>query len=324
MILISRNNPSKHPMLGQLIMHWSKDLKVLSETRFKIFNVLHVDDSIKLIVADDPISVCYSWIYKFFNSKDSHLRFWMLEINEHQLPLNSLKRKIRAYIFRILSLVSLRLADSVVFPSMLRLQYAINSYGLKNSNKCSVVWNIPATNFGKSKETSLFSEKLQEIKKSYDVIAIYAGSLQPGRGLDDILEKFSTQQLGALIVCGEDKCNLFNSHTDKLNNIFYFGSLPSPELFQLYYLCDIGILSYENEPLNVKYCAPVKIWEYLSCGLKILGNNNYALQNEWFDYVDGYYNVGEEEFVDLLMRLKSMPAKNRSNLSFEIEKITSI
>ena len=51
----------------------------------------------------------------------------MLEINEHQLPLNSLKRKIRAYIFRVLSLVSLRLADSVVFPSMLRLQYAIHN-----------------------------------------------------------------------------------------------------------------------------------------------------------------------------------------------------
>lgn len=325
MILVSRNNPSKHPMLKQLISCREGGGDELVEIRFKIFHMIHVDNFVDLIIADDPISLCYAWILKKINFKKSHLRFWMLEINEHQLPINSVTRLVRAYIFKVLSRISLKLADSVIFPSNLRMKHAVDAYGINNVNKCSVVWNIPITHVDSASEELIFLRQLQEIKNKYEIIAIYAGSLQPGRGLDDIFNKFSAQNIAALIVCGEDKYNIFDSCGAKLINVYYFGSLSTSDLFRLYKLCDIGVLSYENTPLNVKYCAPVKIWEYLSCGLKVLGNNNYALRNEWSDYVDGYYNLEEgEAFLDLLLRLKNTPLKNKKKLSFEIEKIASI
>jgi glycosyltransferase involved in cell wall biosynthesis len=312
-------------MLKQLVSCREGEGNELIEIRFKTFHIIYVDNFVDLIIADDPISLCYAWILKKINFKKTHLRFWMLEINEHQLPINSVTRLIRAYIFKVLSRISLKLADSVIFPSNLRLKHAVDAYGIKNINKCSVVWNIPIANVDSTNEESLFLGQMREIKKKYEIVAIYAGSLQPGRGLDDIFNKFSVQNIAALIVCGEDKYNLFDSCGAKLNNVYYFGSLSTSELFRLYKLCDVGLLSYENTPLNVKYCAPVKIWEYLSCGLKVLGNNNYALRNEWSDYVDGYYNLEDgEAFDDLLLRLKNTPLKNNRKFSFEAEKITSI
>ena len=133
-------------------------------------------------------------------------------------------------------------------------------------------------------------DKIQEIVYKFDKIAIFAGSMQEGRDLEEIICDCERMNL-ALILCGP---KISERLAEKINlhaNVFYLGNLNESDLAYVYGNVCVGYVNYSNKPLNTKYCAPVKIWEYRMRGLYIFSNHNYAMKNEWSDLVDRFYGM---------------------------------
>jgi hypothetical protein len=121
-------------------------------------------------------------------------------------------------------------------------------------------------------------------------VVIYAGSLQKGRLLEEIVFCGNWGPSVGLLICGSGSLESDIRRAEEDNSaICYLGALTQSELAYVYSVADIGVLSYSNDVLNTKLCAPVKLWEYLHYDLKIIGNDNYGLRKDWGEYIDGFY-----------------------------------
>jgi len=66
----------------------------------------------------------------------------------------------------------------------------------------------------------------------------------------------------------------------------YHGYLDWKSLDALRKTCNIGLVSWSDNTLNTKYCAPNKLYEYISSGMYVICFDNYSLKklNQQFDF----------------------------------------
>ena len=72
------------------------------------------------------------------------------------------------------------------------------------------------------------------------------------------------------------------------DNFFYHGYLNQEQLSELREKCNVGIVFWDESNLNTKYCAPNKLFEYISNGYYILSCENHSLNN-----FNSLYKYGE-------------------------------
>lgn len=316
MLLISRNDPNKHPMLSQVIVSSVDKKRVF----FKKIYITKCIKDLNLIIYDDPFAFIYGLLF-FRDRKRFHNRLWALEMWSNQLPLKSFKNIIRFIIFFITEYISFALADSIVFPSKSRLLFISNRFkSLSILEKSTVVFNYPKIEKQYAKLETARQNKLIHFRKKINNIVIYAGSLQEGRLLEDLINDTRWNSNVGLLICGSGPLEPSVQNSAKKNkSILFLGNLSKFELNTVYEMADIGILSYSNESLNTFYCAPVKLWEYMHFNLRIIGNNNYGLKNDWKPYIESFYNSPHDIF-------KLAEASNNSidfptHIKFDIDNI---
>lgn len=312
MLLLTRNDPFNHPMLRRLLSECGvESLESLHKQKlFHIFHLISLPGSSDLLLADDPIAFMCGWVIVRKGIK--HRRFWALEIYEHQISLSGWRSYLRWIVFSCASTISFRLADSVVFPSGLRKQYALSTYSSAHiDRKSSILPNISVLSKPDNELPVDVSTKLMALRNQFKVIAIYSGSLQPGRGLINIINAVEAQKDNdiALVLCGPVKASLINVDSIAWRSTTFLGNFNPNLIAAIYQRCDVGVLSYENDPINTRLCAPVKMWEYLLSGLRIVGNDNYALKSEWSNYIDAYFDLTSESVVDAIL----MAANNKTD-----------
>lgn len=73
---------------------------------------------------------------------------------------------------------------------------------------------------------------------------------------------------------------------NKRGKLTYHGYLEWQSLDALRKTCNIGLVSWSDNTLNTKYCAPNKLYEYISSGMYIICFDNYSLKalNKQFDF----------------------------------------
>ncbi|MEQ1975651.1 hypothetical protein [Xenorhabdus sp. SGI240] len=324
---ITRNNPFTHPVLVALTTAIKKinneqDIQIRKlNPWFLHFYISHDNyKNASWIIVDDPITFLYC-VYKL---KINHKKiiFYSLEMYEYQLPNNNLKNKIRNLTFSFAHRHTQKKAFKIIFPSQNRLNFY-----LKNRNrsyikyKSIVIYNYPESN-SLSIETP--NEKhinlIKMLKSNNKKIIIYAGSIQKGRNLEKISSQLATSKNHHLILIGHNKyCS--NEHFNSMRNVSFLGPLPRKQINYFYDQADIGLLQYENEPLNTKLCAPVKLWEYLYFKLNIVSNPNYAMQTEWKMYVDDFYETNED--LMKILNITEYENKHMPDIPFLDEEITS-
>jgi glycosyltransferase involved in cell wall biosynthesis len=105
---------------------------------------------------------------------------------------------------------------------------------------------------------------------------VYAGSLNKGRQIEDLLDVFSENEANLLIVLGNEGEWLKEIQLPK--NIIYLGNFEENEAHYLVSKCDIGIIPYNADRFYYNLCFPTKVSFYLTAGLPILSTPLKELQ----------------------------------------------
>lgn len=313
----TRNRIKDHIILKNIF-------KVLKDSNYLVNECnLNFDFKFKIangsiIIVDDPIAFIYCYLIFFFK-KNIRILFLSLEVFEHQLEWNKFYNIVRNFIFFVLQKISLNKANWVFFPNNQRLLFYLDKNPLLKS-KSSVLQNFPLLPLELMTESDSQNISLQQVKlfvKKFKLNAIYAGSLASGRDINQIVSAFENQKFFGLIIISSNKWIDTDALNFETSSILYLNVLPHSIVQEIYKICQVGFLTYANNPINTRLCAPVKIFEYANQGLFILGNKNEnLLQNE---LVHGFFDNSEDIFRNLESFLvQQKPVKRSFNIKNEV------
>jgi len=152
---------------------------------------------------------------------------------------------------------------------------------------------------------------IPEIKKEKKII--YSGSMLrfgESRGLEKIIDYFHDpffENFKLLIVSNdlskEQFENKFNCNIDS-PNIEYIEKIDSLDLAKLINSCSIGLLINNKSEHAERFTSPLKYFEYIACGLKVLSTNSVAHNELPFQENIYYFDLNNfEEFKYLITGL---------------------
>lgn len=123
-----------------------------------------------------------------------------------------------------------------------------------------------------------FSESfvLDECFASEKMKYIYAGGLNKGRQIEDLISIFNCRE-DILILIGEWGEWLKNYNLSK--NIYYLGKFEEKYAHYLASKCDIGIIPYDENRFYYNICYPTKASFYITAGIPFLSTPLKELQN---------------------------------------------
>lgn len=185
----------------------------------------------------------------------------------------------------------IRRADIVIAASEERAKLMQSHYRIQRTPL--VIRNIPPRPKKILKEDDILQiyPKLMR-NHSSNIRLVYAGDISPVRDLEKFVN--AIKELGPrfelfLIGSGIELLNLQEKiKNDGLeNNIFFLGKVPREHLHSILQMCDIGIISYKNEGLNIANCAPNKVYEYTQAGLPVIATCQPPLK-----YLINVYKIG--------------------------------
>lgn len=97
---------------------------------------------------------------------------------------------------------------------------------------------------------------------------VYAGSLNRGRQIDELLNIFNEDENNLLIVLGAE--GEWLNDIDLPKNIIFLGNFEESKAHYLVSRCDFGIIPYAEDRFYYNLCFPTKVSFYLTAGLPIL------------------------------------------------------
>lgn len=118
-------------------------------------------------------------------------------------------------------------------------------------------------------------------------IVVYAGSLYPGRGIEQMLGAARRLKQVKLICIGgrdfEVARYLNQVHDDRITNVCFLGYVPNRELPRYLSSADILLAPYTEEcqaidgMRTINYASPLKLCEYMAAGKPIIASNIGAI-----------------------------------------------
>ncbi|MFL9794880.1 hypothetical protein AB6D62_008420 [Vibrio cyclitrophicus] len=213
--------------------------------------------------------------YTFF-SKKTKLIEYNLEVWEEETKTNN---KLLSYRNRV---------DAVIFPQIDRLNLGKINYN--PNTRCYLIENCC------SLETTnpINSNKYNELK------VIFSGKIGASGSFPELklmIDHFNSNGVEVNIV-GNFESSIETEARDfisKKENVIYHGFLKNTELRKLISNCNIGLISWKNNSINTMYCAPNKLYEYMSEGLFVISLDNVAMHDFHSKYGFGY--VFEDESI---------------------------
>ena len=269
-----------------------------------------------LTIVQDPLVLFVVLLLKPLSRRS--IVYFCSEMWGHDVPNSSLSKALRNVVFLLSNRLALFLSPVIVFPNELRKTY----YGDRHQSVNEKSFVFENYYFGSSEavqETPCsleFRSKLEGIKKAHNVVTCYVGGIQPGRNVGMIASVFEKLSCAVcFVVAGEDRIGISWATEFKNGNVYYVGHLGDNEIYHLYRVAKWGFMDYDNTLLNTRYCAPLKLYEYLSFGMGIISNRNYAmLQKE--ELIDFYYE-DKEELELVLRRLASSEPKHKRTADYD-------
>ena len=112
-------------------------------------------------------------------------------------------------------------------------------------------------------------------------VFLYFGVLEPGRGIELLLEAFSstddTRSVMVFVGYGSLAELISNSRAHG-RNVFYLPAVPKRDIPAIAASADVGICVVSPTCLSYAYCMPNKLFEYLTSGLPVLVSPCITLQ----------------------------------------------
>ncbi len=113
-------------------------------------------------------------------------------------------------------------------------------------------------------------------------IAIYLGVIEPGRGIEAIVDSFQRLEDDSVIVVFVGYGTLVNyikSSPGFGRTIFFHPAVARTEIVHLAASADIGLCLVSPTSLSYEYCMPNKLFEYLMSGLPVVVSQSISLNN---------------------------------------------
>lgn len=188
-----------------------------------------------------------------------------------------------------------------IFASNLMRDFINLKYGIELSFTQVIINGGPELEEKNASKHDVFKDK-DKIK------FIYAGSLNPGRNLNDIILLFKEKSNFILILIGNDGVWLEDYLLPE--NVLYLGNFEEQEAHRITSLCDIGLLPYDSNKFYYNLCYPTKVSFYITAGIPVLSTPLKELQEVFKDSSSiDFVNFNEwEYYLDSIdfMKLKRM------------------
>lgn len=106
-------------------------------------------------------------------------------------------------------------------------------------------------------------------------IFLYVGALVEGRGIDLLIEAFSTRGLtSSLVFLGSGRLSdELKKIATKRDNIYVHDVVPHEQVVSIAQSADVGLCLIQNISLSDYYCLPNKLFEYCFAQIPILASN---------------------------------------------------
>lgn len=194
----------------------------------------------------------------------------------HEYEINDIPHQSKASIKMryLLERFLIRFADEVITVSDSIAQAYADMYHIP---KPHLVLNCPP--YQSQSKQNLFREHLNIGREQ--TIFLYQGGLGRGRGIEILLRAFDAMEdnQNVLVCMGygplEDE---IKQKADVSENIFFHPAVSPEHLLQYTASADFGILFYEDNCLNHRYCSPNKMFEYLMAGVPVITSNLVEMQ----------------------------------------------
>lgn len=306
--ILNRCNPLNHRVLHSIYTFLGNDktrlLNIKKHWLKYLFSYVKSND---YIIVPDPFVFLTCLLLKPLSRKK--ILYFSFEMYGYTKPNKGVKNKIINTIWRILQFWALVFSYKVIFSNGLRKDFYVKKYPWLKGQ--TFIFENYSLKTNKPNVASRLKEKIDAVVKNKQKVWIaYAGSLQPGRNIKFLIDAFNkaeNKNIG-FIIAGRDLMDIKSAIGNK-KDIVYIGNLSFDETSYLYTKIQYGFMDYSNDFLNTKYCAPLKLYEYLQYNLGIICNNNYAML-EKKNLIDFYYN-NEKDLIKILSSLDKQKVKEK-------------
>ncbi len=191
------------------------------------------------------------------------------DAHEYEIHRVSPSRRVNIAVNYMLERTLIRFADRVMTVSDAIANEYVRLYRIQ---KPVLVLNCPA--YSEPKKGNLFRDRFG-IRED-QIIVLYQGGLSKGRGIEILLQAFSelSDDKVVFVVMGYGSLeSLVLEYQSKKSNIFFHPAVSPNVLLDYTSSADYGVLFYEDNCLNHRYCSPNKMFEYLMAGIPVLSSN---------------------------------------------------
>jgi len=164
-----------------------------------------------------------------------------------------------------------------------------------NNERISVLHDAAKTNSKPihSSQRKIFQNEFLRNKidpSAFEQVVGYFGHLYAGRGIE-VIERLANNQNYLFLVFGGNKQEIaYYQNKNKLNNLLFMGHVAPKDANYLMSIMDILLMPYqETVSIGVgnidtsKWMSPMKMFEYMSCGLPIISSNIPVLREVLMD-----------------------------------------
>jgi len=222
--------------------------------------------------------------------------FWIDKIKYGKSILRISDKNVFRKINPNLKKMENKLADKV--DSIIYTAKSLAPYLSKYGNKLVYIPNgVDIEHFLKSDKTMP-----KELKNVPRPIAIYVGAIDEWFGFDFLLEVVQKCRDMSFVLIGNAKIDI--SKLRKQRNVYYLGKRNYSEIPKYIYNSDVGIITFDIQHPVVESVNPLKLYEYMACGLPVVAtkwkeleliNSPAYLAEDPDDFVNGLKNALQEK-----------------------------
>ncbi|MCZ2223427.1 MAG: glycosyltransferase [Chitinophagales bacterium] len=276
-----------------------KYIKTLNYLFFKVKKIKHKNKNVVYYTID----LFTLYVATFIKGKHDKLIYHQFET----LEINSMNKLDKLLIKRITNRLSK--IDIIILPEANRIEIFKQQINCTDNKKFFL---LPNTN-------NRDVDEQVNVKESGKIIVAHIGSVGNNSNIISYIEaikKMNTDKYEFWFV-GRLLPNIISTINEmNFKNIKLINQVPHNELDRIYKMIDIGIILYDNSSVNLRYCAPNKLYEYWSYGIPVIGDILPGLASVFNNDLQGRLidmsNV--DAFVETILELSKGSYKNRSSL----------
>ncbi|MCH5138450.1 hypothetical protein JMF89_14740 [Clostridiaceae bacterium UIB06] len=215
-----------------------------------------------------------------------------------------------------------RLPAKFIFAAYSMREYACKKYllDIENTDVC--------INGGIENTYSITSPLEKYIEKN-KINYIYAGTLNKGRQIEEMISNFPNSEKHNLLLLGSEGEWINNYGLPR--NIKYLGGIEEKEAHYLASKCDIGLIPYDESKLYYNIAYPTKLSFYITAGIPFLStavnevkriNQKYGIgfTNEISNWSNVINNITLEQIEDIKTKISNIKEEFYWNTIFSKNK----